>query len=64
MLKIKIYMLINQWGEVLQNSFQNIGIGLSNFVPNLCRNRNFCNWLDNRLSSWEGCCSNSGVTED
>lgn len=28
-------MLINQWGEVLQNSFQNIGIGLSNFVPNL-----------------------------
>lgn len=28
-------MLINQWGEVLQNSFQDIGLGLANFVPNL-----------------------------
>ena len=28
-------MLIQTWGEVLQNSFQDIGIGLANFIPNL-----------------------------
>lgn len=28
-------MLIETWGQVLQNSFQEIGIGLANFVPNL-----------------------------
>lgn len=31
----KIYMLIQTWGNVLSNSFQNIGLGLANFVPNL-----------------------------
>ena len=28
-------MLIQTWGDVLRNSFQDIGIGLANFVPNL-----------------------------
>lgn len=28
-------MLIQTWGNVLRNSFQDIGIGLANFVPNL-----------------------------
>lgn len=28
-------MLIQQWGDVLRNSFQDIGMGLANFIPNL-----------------------------
>lgn len=28
-------MLIETWSQVLQNSFQDIGLGLANFVPNL-----------------------------
>lgn len=28
-------MLIQTWGDVLRNSFQDIGMGLANFVPNL-----------------------------
>ena len=28
-------MLINQWSEVLQGSFREIGMGLANFIPNL-----------------------------
>lgn len=33
--KYKIYMLIQTWSEVLRSSFQDIGMGLANFIPNL-----------------------------
>ena len=29
------YMLIEKWGDVLIKSFQDIGLGLANFIPNL-----------------------------